>query len=235
MTNQPSRGSSRSKAAKRDPKEWHGHRIVTEDDLGAVFVADDDGENDRLVRRARRRRIRHGVVLGVLIVVVAAAALFAQAVREGRLALPQPGGTPVSAQEGCPAGPFSYQAATSVTVNVFNSTATPGLANSAAESLSQRGFSVGTVGNASLNREGMTAVIRSGPAGQQAAYTLQQHIPDTEYVADDRTDATVDVILGSGFSSLAPAAQAEAAGPGPLSCPRMSPPPGTPAQTPAAG
>lgn len=231
MTNQPSKGSSRSKAAKRDPKEWHGHRIVTEDDLGAVFVndGDGDGEDDRVARRARRRRIRHGVVLGLLLVVVAGAALFAQAVIEGRIALSEPGGTSPSAEAGCPAGPFSYQPATTVTVNVFNSTATPGLAGTAAEGLSQRGFSVGTVGNTSLNREGMTALILSGPAGQQSAYTLQQHIPDTEYMADERTDASVDVILGSGFQSLAPAAQAEAAGPGPLSCPRMSPPPGTPA------
>ena len=227
MTNQPSKGSSRSKAAKRDPKEWHGHRIVTEDDLGAVFV--DDGEDERLARRARRRRIRHGIVLGLLLVMVAGAALFAQAVRDGRIALTEPGAAPASAEAGCPAGPFSYQPANTVTVNVFNSTATPGLAGSTAEGLSQRGFTVGTVGNTSLNREGMTALILSGPAGQQAAYTLQQHIPDTEYVADERTDASVDIILGSGFQALAPAAQAEAAGAGALSCPRMSPPPGTPA------
>ena len=91
-----------------------------------------------------------------------------------------------------------------------------------AEALKARGFAIGVVGNSTVNREGMTAIILSGPDGESGAFTMQQQIPDTQYIQDDREDASVDVVLGSGYSDLVPLETAQAAAPGPITCPWKS-------------
>ena len=216
MTNEPPRGQRRE--AGSDPTEWHGHRIVTEQDLGAVF--DEDGD-DAAELRAKRKRRFHGVVLGVLIGLLVLAAVVAQGISAGWISLPRPEARP-AVESGCPAGPYLYQSPETVTVNVYNTTATPGLAGQVAEALKTRGFSIGVVGNSTVNREGMTAIILSGPDGESGAFTMQQQIPDTQYIQDDREDASVDVVLGSGYSDLVPLETAQAAAPGPITCPWKS-------------
>lgn len=216
MTDQPPGEARSNRTAKRDPTEWHGHRIVTEDDLGAVFDAEAD-EAERM-RIARRRRLRHRIVIGILVVGLLLSALFAQALVQGWIVLSQPKPEAVAAAE-CPAGPFTSQPPETVTVNVYNSTPTAGLATQVSDGLAERGFLRGTVGNSPTNREGMTAIIISGPGGEAAAFTLQQQIAGTQYVQDDREDATVDVVLGSGFTALVPAENVAPAATGPLSCP----------------
>ena len=218
MTNQPPRGQREGAQAKGEPEEWHGHRIVTERDLGAVF--DDDGD-ERAAGRSKRKRTFHGIVLGLLITVLIAAAVVAQGITSGWIALPQAAPRePV--ETGCPAGPYLYQSPDTVTVNVYNTTATPGLAGEVAEALKERGFVVETVGNSTVNREGMTAIILSGPTGESAAFTLQQQIPGTQYIQDDREDSSVDVVIGSAYDSLVPVEKAQAAPPGPITCPWKS-------------
>lgn len=226
MTDRPSGAEHRNRAAKSDPTEWHGHRIVTEDDLGAVFDA--EANEAARVQLARRRQQRHRIVIGLLAAVLLASALFAVAVLRGWIDLSEPSTKPVASKE-CPAGPFSYQAPDTITVNVYNTTPTAGLATQVSEALAQRGFQKGTVGNSSVNREGMTAIIISGPEGEAAAFTLQQQIPETQYVQDDRADASVDVVLGSGYAALVPAEKVSAAAAGPMSCPWMSETPAPPA------
>ena len=216
MTNEPPRGQRRD--AGSDPTEWHGHRIVTEQDLGAVF--DEDGDPAAELR-ARRKRKFHGVVLGALIGLLVLAAVVAQGISAGWINLPRSEARP-AVETGCPAGPYLYQSPEAVTVNVYNTTATPGLAGEVAEALKNRGFSIGVVGNSTVNREGMTAIILSGPDGEPGAFTLQQQIPDTQYIQDDRDDASVDVVIGSGYNNLVPVEKAEAAAPGPISCPWKS-------------
>lgn len=224
MTDQPSGAQHRNRAARNDPTEWHGHRIVTEDDLGAVFdPAADAAEQLRL-----RRRLRHRIVIGLLSAVLVAAVLFAAAVLQGWIVLPGPEPAPAASTE-CPAGPFSYQAPEGITVNVYNTTATAGLASQVSEALTARGFQAGTVGNSSVNREGMTAIVVSGPEGESAAFTLQQQILGTEYIQDDRKDGTVDVVLGSGYTELVPVEKIPAAVAGPMSCPWESETPAPPA------
>ena len=214
MTERPSAARHRNRAAKRDPTEWHGHRIVTEDDLGAVFEPAADAA--ARAGRAHSRRLRHRFVIGTLAAALLAAALFAAAILQGWIVLPQPEPAPVAAVE-CPAGPFTPLAPETVTVNVYNTTPTAGLASQVSGALVERGFVPGTVGNSSVNRAGMTAIVISGPAGEAAAFTVQQQIPDTQYVQDDREDATVDVVLGSGYTALA-APESVSAAAGPLSC-----------------
>ncbi|WP_104055712.1 MULTISPECIES: LytR C-terminal domain-containing protein [unclassified Arthrobacter] len=226
MTDKPSGVQHRNRAAKSDPTEWHGHRIVTEDDLGAVFDA--EANEAARVRLARRRQQRHRIVIGLLLAVLLAAALFALAVLRGWIVLPESETKPVASTE-CPAGPFTYQDSDTITVNVYNTTATAGLATQVSEALAQRGFQKGIVGNGSVNREGMTAIIISGPDGEEAAFTLQQQIPGTQYVQDDRADTTVDVVLGSGYAALVPTDKVSASAAGPMSCPWMSETPAPPA------
>jgi len=218
MTNQPPRGQHDGAQAKGAPEQWHGHRIVTEEDLGTVF---NDGGDDAAARRAKRRRAFHGVVLGLLIAVLIAAAIVVQGIAAGWINLPRPDIRP-GAQTDCPAGPYLYQAPDTVTVNVYNSTPTPGLATEVAEALKSRGFNVDQTGNSTVNRAGMTAIILSGPGGEAAAFTVQQQIPSTHYIQDDRKDSSVDVVLGSTYEGLVPVEKAQAAIPGPISCPWTS-------------
>ena len=214
MTNMPSGAEHRNRAAKSDPTEWHGHRIVTEDDLGAVF----DPEAEAAEQLRHRRRVRHRIVIGVLAGLIVAAALFATAVLQGWIVLSEPEKAPVAAT-GCPAGPFAYQAPDTITVNVYNTTPTAGLATQVSDALAERGFQRGTVGNSSVNREGMTAIVVSGPEGEAAAFTLQQQIAGTQYVQDDRADTTVDVVLGSGYTELVAPEKVLTTAAGPMSCP----------------
>ncbi|MDQ0737012.1 LytR C-terminal domain-containing protein [Arthrobacter agilis] len=185
--------------AKRDPTEWHGHRIVTETDLGAVFEEDDAARR----RRSSMRRIRHGVVLVVLVGLVAAGVVVALGLARGDIslgsaeAIPKPTST-------CPTGPFDYQDPSAITVNVYNSTTIDGLAGAAAEQLRSRAFAVRDIGNREGGSSARTAIIVSGEGGRANAFTVQRAFPDSIYVADEREDRTVDVILGTAYAGLVP-------------------------------
>ena len=218
MTNQPPRGEHGDADATGGTEDWRGHRIVTEQDLGAVFNAGDGGTGGR---RGKGRRTFHGVVLGMLVAVLFAAAVVVQGITAGWIDLPRPALRP-GPQADCPAGPYLYQSPDTVTVNVYNSTPTPGLATEVADALKARGFKVDQTGNSTVNREGMTAIILSGPEGEGEAFTVQQQIPLTHYIQDDRKGSSVDVVLGSTFDGLVPVEKAQAAVPGPISCPWTS-------------
>ncbi|WP_181033596.1 LytR C-terminal domain-containing protein [Arthrobacter sp. SX1312] len=185
--------------ARRDPTEWHGQRIVTETDLGAVFPEDDADRR----RRVSMRRILHGVVLVLLLGLVIAAVYVALGVARGDIGTGAPEAVPEPTST-CPAGPFDYQDPSAITVNVYNSTSIDGLAGIAAEQLRGRSFAVRDIANRPVDRTGMTAIIVSGEAGRANAFTLQRTIPDSIYVADEREDRTVDVVLGSGYAGVVP-------------------------------
>jgi hypothetical protein len=188
--------------AKRDPTEWHGHRIVTETDLGAVFEAEDDGRPHRV----SARRVRHGIVLVLLLGLLAAAVYAALALARGDLSIGPLGASDASPAptSNCPAGPFDYQDPSAITVNVYNSTPIDGLAGTAAEQLRGRAFAVKDIGNLEVGPTGMTAIIVSGEGGRANAFTVQRTIPESIYVADEREDKSVDVILGSSYKDLVP-------------------------------
>ncbi|WP_051298947.1 LytR C-terminal domain-containing protein [Arthrobacter castelli] len=209
---------------KRRPKEpdtLHGQKIVTGEELREVF--DDGGEAEYLP--GYRRRLVHGVVLTVLVAALITAVLLALAIARGELKVPflqTEAAEPVA----CPTAVFSYPANENVNISVYNSTNQGGLASGTADKLRKRGYTVGQIGNRSLNNNSGTAVIVSGEAGRAGAYNLQQNIKGTEYVADDRQDDSIDVILGRGFSGLVPAEKVDESA-GQLSCPRLSPSPTT--------
>ncbi len=120
----------------------------------------------------------------------------------------------------CPAGAVGAKAApapvpnpSAVTVNVYNATNRSGLAANTAAALKKRGFAIGKIGNASAaydNKVPGTAILLGGPQAAQALKVL-----GTQLAAGDiRTDATrtgaanIDLIIGKGFASLDPAADA---------------------------
>ncbi|NKX54356.1 LytR C-terminal domain-containing protein [Arthrobacter mobilis] len=212
--------------------EYHlqGHKIMTEEDLDEVFADEDDVE----VKKYRRwRHVLHGAVLVLLLAGLVGAVVAALAVMRGELQIP---GWGPRTQEPitCPSATYKYPANDSFTLNVYNSTNEGGLARQAARELAERGYQIGEVASKDLNYYGLSAVVMSGPKGEANAMNLQRNIAGTEYVADDRQDESVDVILGSRYEGLVPANKVNKE-PGTLSCPRLeSPDPGRPVTPDAA-
>ncbi|WNB85820.1 LytR C-terminal domain-containing protein [Cellulomonas sp. ATA003] len=88
-----------------------------------------------------------------------------------------------------------------VQVRVLNATDRRGLAGQTADALTARGFAVAAVGNATSSVVG-PARISFGAPGVGAAYTLAAHLEGARLTLDERTDATVDLALGSEFVGL---------------------------------
>ncbi len=114
-----------------------------------------------------------------------------------------------------------------VTVNVYNATDKAGLAARTADELKKRGFTVGKVGNApsALQKKVPgTAELVAGTAGIGAATLLGAQVTGASSMADARTDASVDFVIGDGYTALldpnaAAAALAEATKPSPPAAP----------------
>lgn len=167
------------------------------------------GANDAARRRAVRRRHLHerqAVIFGTLITALVAAGLLGAGVYLG--AIPAPFDVPFATGSDsadappCPpegALPVSYDF---ITVNVYNGTNRAGLAAATASDLAGRGFVIGATGNETRGGFDGTVLIRSGPAGLAAAYTVAPIFDGAVIVLDARGDATVDVTLGSSFDSM---------------------------------
>ena len=99
-----------------------------------------------------------------------------------------------------------------VKVNVYNATDRRGLAAKVATQLRKRGFQVAKVDNDPLERRvtGM-AEVRHSDSGAAAARTVTAQVGTVVAVPDQRTDASVDLVLGAGFRALQPVAAATAA------------------------
>ncbi len=212
--------------APEHPENWHGRKIITETDLVSAFPTQDAAASRRKVKW---RRVRHGVVLIVLLLALVAAVYVAMGISRGDIKIaalqPEPKPTPT-----CPQGPFSYTDAKTITVDVYNSTGKSGLASSTAEVLKERGFTIGAVDNKRAFVDGSTAVVVSGPEGLDEAYTVQQNIPGTTFKVDERTDDSVSVILGVTYTTLVDV-KALSTEPGALSCPHLEPDPDPSAST----
>lgn len=199
----------------KDVRVLHGHHVVTGPELRATFEA--AGDPDDPVRL--RRRVVHGVVLVLLLGLIAAGIITAFAILNGQLKLPA---TETAEEPGsvCPTATFDYVPHEQINLNVYNSTSRPGLARSVADELLGRKFLLGNVANTEAAYRGVAAVV-SGAAGQSAAFTVQRNVPESDYFQDDRTDASVDLILAGDYKELAAADRVDQT-PGTLSCPRES-------------
>ena len=173
-------------------------------------------------RPLRRRGSRSGAGRRVAVVAVALLALASLAVvavlvtwttrddepaarPTGRASCP----TPTPLPPALPAG--------KVTVNVYNASDQRGLAAKVAGQLDRRGFGVRKVDNDPLGRT-VTGVaeVRHSRAGDAAARTVVAQVADEASVEvgtvvsvpDQRTDGSVDLVLGAAFDHLLSRAEA---------------------------
>jgi len=91
----------------------------------------------------------------------------------------------------------------SITVNVYNSTKTAGLAKRSAAELKTRGFVIGTVDNDPQGQvvKGV-AEIRHGPDAARQAQMLALYIPGAEVVPTQTKGTSVDLAVGPEFGSI---------------------------------
>ena len=91
-----------------------------------------------------------------------------------------------------------------ITVNVYNATTRGGLAGDTAKLVKARGFVVGTIANDPLKKSiAGTAEVRYGKNGAAAAAVVLKQVTGAKGVVDARADASVDLVLGNGFTALA--------------------------------
>ncbi len=145
--------------------------------------------------RARKRR-RTAIVLTLVALVLAGSFYYAASYwnagpssNAAATCTPAPGSTPVPSQ---------------VTVNVFNATKRQGLAGSTAKLVKERGFVVGSVQNDPAKKAvAASAEVRYGPNGEAGAQLVIALVAGAVPVKDTRADASVDLVLGDGFTALA--------------------------------
>jgi hypothetical protein len=116
-------------------------------------------------------------------------------------------GTPVAGQTAttCTPGASAIRLPkpASVTVVVLNGAGRDLLATRVTGQLKSRGFKMGTPGTTSaLSGVGE---IRYGTAGRAGATLLGYHLPGAKLTPTNRPDTRINLVLGSGFRSLAPA------------------------------
>ncbi|TKJ29022.1 LytR C-terminal domain-containing protein [Blastococcus sp. CCUG 61487] len=87
-----------------------------------------------------------------------------------------------------------------VSVRVFNASDQGGLAQSVADDLAARGFTVAEVANDRSGRE-VTGVgeVRHGPSGKGTAAFVALYLPGAGLYQDTRATQQVDLVLGPGF------------------------------------
>ncbi|MCX3063175.1 LytR C-terminal domain-containing protein [Streptomyces beihaiensis] len=103
-----------------------------------------------------------------------------------------------------------------ITVNVFNATPRSGLARKTADELKKRGFKIGDVANATAQYDkkvkGPGILLGAKAASDTALPVLGTQLSGAQRKLDTRKKATeVDLIIGSGFTSLATKSDADKA------------------------
>jgi len=163
--------------------------------------------------RTRRRRRTLAVVLGGLLVLgvgayglvnlvtapVQNAAAACKAGSAHPLSAPAQA-APVAAAAGSTAG----AGAPKFTLNVYNSTQRHGLAANTAAQLKQRGFVIGQVTNDPLKANlTVSAQVRGAKSQSAELRAVAAEVPGAKIQTDGRNDPSVDLVLGTGFTSLA--------------------------------
>jgi hypothetical protein len=171
-------------------------------------VANEQGGPTARDLRRRHTHERQAVVFGVLIAALAllgvgALGVFTGAIKspiDRAIASPAPTDSALTTDVAClPKGtkPVPYK---DITVNVYNASRQSGIARATADALAQRGFAVGKVGNSTVAIAAPRIVY--GPKGLARAYTVAAEVPDARLTLDARKNATVDVVLGTGYTKL---------------------------------
>lgn len=149
----------------------------------------------------RRRRQRAAVTLTIVTLLLLGTFVYAAAYVQGWIDTRASGQVADAACLGTT--PARAVTPRMVSVNVYNATSRDGLAASVAESLQSQGFKVAKVGNdpLSLTIQGV-GEIRRGPTGAAGGALAATRLSGAKIVPDERTDDTVDVVLGNKFRAL---------------------------------
>jgi len=124
-----------------------------------------------------------------------------------------------------PAPTTAPPAPADIRLNVYNATDRNGLASSTAGGMRERGFAILDVANDPLGKEVTgTAEVRAGVDNQGAASVVMAQVAGAVFVPDDRTDDTIDLVVGVAFETLAPAGAAPVPLPGPTGTAAALPP-----------
>jgi hypothetical protein len=152
-------------------------------------------------RRLRRRRttLTLTVVAALMFGTFAIAAAYYQG-WVGDKSTTRPSARPIC-QRGAPGQAALTPRA--VTINVYNATDRQGLAASVAKLLRTQGFTVAKVANDPLSKSiGGVGEVRRGPTGEAGATLAGARLSGAKVVRDQRTDQTVDIVLGDKFTAL---------------------------------
>lgn len=184
-----------------NPNEWHGHHIISEDELSSPEFSIDE-------KTRKSRKLRHGIilVLTVLILVVALVGAYLINTRVIVIGALEPKPVveePVTADASCPVNEFQYIDPGKTKINVMNGTKVAGLAGATSTKLKKRGFTIGEVGNVNLSKTNIVGLVTSGTDGYAQAMTVQRQIKGLTYVYDPkRLGTSVDLVIGTEYKDL---------------------------------
>jgi hypothetical protein len=155
-------------------------------------------------RRQMWRHLRSAITLLALVVVVVGAALLSW--RNVTDPTTSNGATgPTCA----PRAPSEAPTPSDIVLNVYNATARDGVAADVAEKMAERGFTIGDVANDPLSGNvESSAQVRTSPEHQSWASVVMGHVASAEFVPDERSSDTVDLVIGGEFEKLVPAKEA---------------------------
>ena len=175
----------------------------------------------KVIPRPRRRRPVWGIVAAVaagMVVLFGLGFGLALLLKGGGSSTAEPAATASATEGAMPCATATIipaqvlPDASSVVINVFNSTKRAGLAASTAKQLRSLGFTVKKVGNDPQNAQVQeVAELRYGPKGENGAKLLQAYLPGAKLVPIQRSIKRVDVVVGAQFTGLKDEAEVAAA------------------------
>lgn len=173
--------------------------------------AGDDYVPFRSRTKRRRRLVVTGIVAAILLAMGgygAVSLLSPPAQKPAASGCSAKGGTTAAAQ----AIGVRLPTASQIRLNVYNSTNRQGLAAATATQLKQRGFTIVKVTNDPLKANlSIPAQIRGGANSSPAMRVVAAEVTGSQLKPDTRIDDSVDLVLGTGFTSLASPEQVAAA------------------------
>lgn len=159
-------------------------------------------EHDLEPRGRRFRRLRTAITMLLLIGLVAGATWYAwQIVTEPTDVDDEPVATTPACAVPVPEDPPPPE---EISVNVYNGTNRSGLANQVAREMREIGFVTLDVANDPLGRS-ITGVaeIRAAEQDEYVTFIMSQ-FPGSVFLADERQDEAIDVVLGQAFEQIGP-------------------------------
>lgn len=162
-------------------------------------------ERDRPPRRRDLRPLRTAITMMLLVGLVVGAAYYAwQIVTEPTGAEEDEVVTVTTPACAMPV-PEDPPPAEEISINVYNGTSRSGLANQVAREMREQGFIILDVANDPAGRS-ITAVaeIRAATMEDDAVRFVMSQFPGSVFLADERQDDAIDVVVGEAFDEIGP-------------------------------